>query len=148
MRISDWSSDVCSSDLSASGPSANKDDLGTLIANLGKTPSAPTAKETQQSTNTQTVYYLQAGAFHSNADAQAVKARILMMGLSAKVQTAKVNGDTINRVRVGPFKGIDAMNKARAKLGDEKIESSVVRRSEERRVGKECVSTCRSGWSA
>src|SRR3546814_4283173 len=62
---------------SASGPSANKDDLGTLIANLGKTPSAPTAKETQQSTNTQTVYYLQAGAFHSNADAQADKARIL-----------------------------------------------------------------------
>src|SRR3546814_12105864 len=27
------------------------------------------------------------------------------------------------------------------------IRNTVLRRSEERRVGKECVSTCRSGWS-
>src|SRR3546814_14473690 len=51
---------------SASGPSANKDALGTLIATLGKTPSAPTAKETQHSTNTQPDYYLKAGPLHSN----------------------------------------------------------------------------------
>lgn len=121
------------------------DDLGTLIANLGTSKntsktasgsSAPAATATSTSSvgkkastaaTEQNTYYLQAGAYHSKKDADGVKARIIMMGLSVKVQTAKVNGDTINRVRVGPFKGIDAMNAARAKLGTEKIESSVVR---------------------
>src|SRR3546814_6894618 len=36
----------------------------------------------------------------------------------------------------------------RAELGEEKMSAAViVNRSEERRVGKECVSTCRSRWS-
>lgn len=74
-----------------------------------------------------TTYYLQAGAFRSESDAEAVKARILLMGLPAQVQKAQVNGSTINRVRVGPFKGIDEMNRSRARLGEEKIASSVVR---------------------
>ncbi|MGB6105560.1 MAG: SPOR domain-containing protein, partial [Pusillimonas sp.] len=76
---------------------------------------------------TQTTYYLQAGAFRSENDAEAVKARILLLGLPAVVQKAQSNGSTINRVRVGPFKGIDEMNRSRARLGEEKIESSVVR---------------------
>jgi cell division protein FtsN len=118
------------------------DDLGTLIASLGSEPnqskaasgsSTPAAKpaangKSSSAAATQNTYYLQAGAFHSQKDADAVKARIIMMGLPVKVQTAKVSGDTINRVRVGPFKGIDAMNTARAKLGAEKIETSVVRK--------------------
>lgn len=120
------------------------DNLGTLIASLGSEAnqsksasgsSAPatdvkpsTDKKSSSTTTTQNTYYLQAGAFHAKKDADAVKARLIMMGMSVKVQTAKVNGDTINRVRVGPFKGIDAMNAARAKLGAEKIETSVVRK--------------------
>lgn len=77
--------------------------------------------------NTQTIYFLQAGAFRSNKDAEAIKAQILLMGLPAEVQKAQVNGSTINRVRVGPFKGIDEMNRSRARLGEEKIASSVMR---------------------
>lgn len=112
------------------------DALGSLIANLGKTPvpgtqaepkPAPHRARTEPAQGTQTVYYLQAGAFHSSKDADAMKARILMMGLSAQVEDASVNGATLHRVRVGPFKGIDAMNRARAKLGDDKIASSVMR---------------------
>lgn len=76
---------------------------------------------------TQTRYFLQAGAFRSADDAEAITARILLMGLPAQVQKAQVGGSTINRVRVGPFTGIDEMNRARAQLGSEKIESSVVR---------------------
>src|SRR3546814_12375983 len=30
---------------------------------------------------------------------------------------------------------------------DENLADAIIGRSEERRVGKECVSTCRSGWS-
>lgn len=76
---------------------------------------------------TQTTYYLQAGAFRSENDAEGVKAQILLMGLPVQVQKAQANGSTINRVRVGPFKGIDEMNRARVRLGEAKIDSSVVR---------------------
>lgn len=72
-------------------------------------------------------YFLQAGAFRSASDADATKARILMLGLPAEVQVAEVNGTTLNRVRVGPFNGIDSMNQARITLGNEQIATSVVR---------------------
>lgn len=72
-------------------------------------------------------YFLQAGAFRSASDADATKARILMLGLPAEVQVAEVNGTTLNRVRVGPFNGLDSMNQARITLGNEQIATSVVR---------------------
>ena len=90
-------------------------------------PAAPKPTEAKPAASTQTTYYLQAGAFRSNNDAEAVKAQILLMGLPVQVQKAQINGSTINRVRVGPFKGIDEMNRSRARLGAAKIESSVVR---------------------
>ena len=77
--------------------------------------------------STQTTYYLQAGAFRSENEANAAKARILMLGLPVEVQKAQVNGATLHRVRVGPFKGIDEMNRSRSKLSEAKIESTVVR---------------------
>lgn len=72
-------------------------------------------------------YFLQAGAFRSETDAESIKAQILLLGLPAHVQQAQVGGSTINRIRVGPFDGIDAMNRARAQLGAQKIESTVVK---------------------
>lgn len=91
------------------------------IAQPKPAPANPPAAGTQKT------YYLQAGAFRSESDAEATKARIIMLGLQAQVQKAQVNGATINRVRVGPFKGIDEMNKSRVRLGEEKIDSSVMR---------------------
>ncbi|AHV93986.1 sporulation related domain protein [Bordetella holmesii ATCC 51541] len=40
---------------------------------------------------------------------------------------AEVNGVQINRVRVGPFARLDDMNRARSRLGEDKIESTVVK---------------------
>ena len=122
------------------------DDLGNLIARLGKeaapvesqvstpspvatpsppanTPAPPAATATQK----QGTYFLQAGAFRAADDAEAMRARVLMLGLTAHVEPAKVNGGTVHRVRVGPFKGLDDMNQARGRLGAEKIETSIVR---------------------
>ncbi|WP_415830952.1 SPOR domain-containing protein, partial [Castellaniella denitrificans] len=76
---------------------------------------------------TQTTYYLQTGAFRSQKEAQAMLARVVLLGLPVRIEAGESNGTPINRVRVGPFKGIDEMNRARARLGDEKIESTVVR---------------------
>lgn len=119
------------------------DDLGSLIARLDKgptpveeqvaapdqvaTPSPPTAPPAPAATTKQGTYFLQAGAFRAADDAQAMRARVLMLGLSARVEAANINGTTLHRVRVGPFNGLDEMNKARSRLGGEKIETSVVR---------------------
>jgi cell division protein FtsN len=72
-------------------------------------------------------YFLQAGAYRVQEDADALKARIIMMGLPASVQRAEVNNMQINRVRVGPFARLDDMNRARSRLSENKIESAVVR---------------------
>lgn len=129
---------------------SNQDDIGALLATLGSaaqsaapasssspatTPAAPTAspKPTPPAAKpaapatTATTYYLQAGAFRTDNDAQAVRARILLMGLPAQVHSAQVNGTQWYRVRVGPFKGIDEMNRSRVQLSEAKIESTVVR---------------------
>lgn len=118
------------------------DNLGDFISGLAKPKAKPKSEPTQVpgitsaksdtssanvTVNTQTTYYLQAGAFKSKSDAESIQARILMLGLDAQIQAAEINGATINRVRVGPFSGIDAMNKARSQLGQENIETAVVR---------------------
>lgn len=91
------------------------------------TPAPAAPPPATKPATTSTPYYLQAGAFRNNADAEAMKARLLMLGFDASVQSAQVNGGTVNRVRMGPFKGIDEMNRARSRLAEEKIDTSVVR---------------------
>ena len=96
---------------------------GTSAAPRSTAPAAPA----KPAPGTQTTYYLQAGAFRTEGDAQAMQARILMLGLQSTVQPVQVNGSTLHRVRVGPFKGIDEMNRSRATLSNAKIETTVVR---------------------
>jgi len=107
-------------------------DIDQLIASLaqgqraaGSTPTPPAAPPLTP--NAQTAYYLQAGAFRSSAEAEALKARILMLGLNGFVQPVQSNGETLHRVRVGPFLGIDEMNQSRTTLGRSSIPVSVVR---------------------
>src|SRR3546814_9682431 len=90
MRISDWSSDVCSSDLS----------LETAVADL----------------------------VDNSISAEATKVEIVCEIAAASPYLAVIdNGRGMSRPEL-----IDAMKHGR---------------SEERRVGKGCVSTCRSRWS-
>src|SRR3546814_15398068 len=90
MRISDWSSDVCSSDLSAAASAAGHEMVDAPVS--GGTVGAENA----------TLTFMCGGSDAAFARAEPV---------------LKVMGKTI------------------------------VHRSEERRVGNECVSTCRSRWS-
>lgn len=111
------------------------DDLGSLIASLGSNrapeaapapkPSAPPPASAGAAGNAS--YFLQVGAFRVVEDAEALRARILMMGLPVELQRAEVNGTLVNRVRVGPYSRLDDMNRVRTMLGQEKIASTVVR---------------------
>lgn len=72
-------------------------------------------------------YLLQAGAFRSQGDADGMRAKLALLGFEAKVLTADVNGQTMFRVRVGPYPQLEDMNRVRAKLAENGIEASVIR---------------------
>src|SRR3546814_2710289 len=97
MRISDWSSDVCSSDLKNA---LVKQALAETDSLLETDPDDP--------------YFLE------------LKGQILL-------ESGK------------PGEALEALRRATALSGNQPLIASL--RSEERRVGKECVSTCRSRWS-
>lgn len=111
-------------------PQRDPDDLGALIATLPSTqpaPAAPAPSPAKPAAPSDGAYFLQVGAYRVLEDAEALRARILLLGLPVQVQRAEVNGLQINRVRVGPYARLDDMNRTRARLGEEKIESTVVR---------------------
>ncbi len=75
----------------------------------------------------QTIYLLQAGAYRAPNDAESMKAKLALMGFEAQIVSADVNGATLHRVRVGPYGGLDAMNRARSRLAENGIEATVLR---------------------
>jgi len=72
-------------------------------------------------------YYLQAGAFREQSDAEAVRAKLALMGFEARVSERQTENGSLYRVRVGPFVQVDAMNKVRGKLSDSGMDAAVVR---------------------
>ena len=64
---------------------------------------APKPATTVASADSGARYILQAGAFGASGDAEATKAKIAMLGLSARVESAQINGKTVYRVRMGPY---------------------------------------------
>jgi cell division protein FtsN len=75
-----------------------------------------------------TAYLLQVGSFKSSADAERLKARLALLGLSSSVQKVTINGkDTYHRVRTGPYRGKDAVNQARALLAQNGLESMAIK---------------------
>lgn len=61
-------------------------------------------------------YILQAGAFGASGDAEEVKAKIAMLGLSARVESAQAAGRTVYRVRMGPYGTASELAEAKQKL--------------------------------
>ena len=77
---------------------------------------APKPAATVASVDTGARYILQAGAFGASGDAEATKARIAMLGLSARVESAQINGKTVYRVRMGPYGTASELAEAKQKL--------------------------------
>src|SRR3546814_13793422 len=110
MRISDWSSDVCSSDLRTFG----KGSVQTLLPLSNTTALRLTTAR----------YYTPSGR---------------------SVQEGGIEPD----IRVPQISDPDYKTRPRFRESDLRrhlINEAQVDRSEERRVGTECVSTCRSRW--
>lgn len=72
-------------------------------------------------------YLIQAGAFRSAADAEALKARIALTGEVARVESAQVEGGTIHRVRLGPYPNAGSLARAKQALDSHGIEAVAIR---------------------
>lgn len=84
----------------------------------------PTGKPSQP-----TIYILQAGSFKAARDADRLRAKLLLLGLEAKVDAVSVaSGDVWHRVQVGPFKDRSQLSKARGTLIDQGIDTLLLKR--------------------
>ena len=95
---------------------------------LPGTEQTVTEQEIKQATPGKDQYYLQAGAFQTEVDANNLKAKLALIGVEALIQTASVPDKGVwHRVRVGPFSDIEDLNKARATLSQNGVQSSLVK---------------------
>ena len=72
-------------------------------------------------------YFVQAGAFRTQADADAQRAKLAMLGWEAKVSEREQNGRTVFRVRIGPFTKRDDAESLKDKLDGAGVDSALVR---------------------
>jgi cell division protein FtsN len=87
----------------------------TSVASTEATTPAATPSTTA-TTADNTRYLLQAGAFQASGDAEAVKAKIALLGLSARVESAQIKDKTVYRVRMGPYGTASELAEAKRKL--------------------------------
>ncbi|MDO9286799.1 MAG: SPOR domain-containing protein, partial [Aquabacterium sp.] len=72
-------------------------------------------------------FFVQAGAYARPDDADAQRAKLAMLGLSAKITEREQAGRTVYRVRLGPFDTREPAEDAQAKLAGAGIEANLVR---------------------
>lgn len=78
--------------------------------------------------NKGTGYIIQVASFRKSGDAEALKAKLALKGIQARIQTVTINGkDTYHRVRVGPFAQKGDANRARSRLKSQGYESIAIR---------------------
>ncbi|WP_395010919.1 SPOR domain-containing protein, partial [Undibacterium sp.] len=122
-------------EVAASKPSDNAKPVDALEAAMAANPAlAVTATPVAASTGAKSeavddkyIYFLQIGAFKEVTDAESARAKLAMIGVEANVTDKAGSNGVLHRVRVGPFDSFDAMNKMRAKLSENSVETAIVR---------------------
>ena len=72
-------------------------------------------------------YFVQAGAFRTQADADAQRAKLAMLGWEARVSEREQNGRAVFRVRIGPFTKRDDAEVLKEKLDGAGVDAQIVR---------------------
>ena len=117
------------SDAAAKVDPKSADPLGDLAKVKSAEPKPADAKsvEAPKPANTDPfIYFVQAGAYRSNDEAETQRAKTAMLGLDAKISERDQGGRTVYRVRVGPMDKVEA-ERVRAKLEAAHIDSAMVR---------------------
>lgn len=73
-------------------------------------------------------FYLQLGSFQSETEADNLKAKLALLGVEARIETADVaDKGLFHRVRVGPYASTAELNKVRDQLNQNGVSSSLVK---------------------
>jgi cell division protein FtsN len=73
------------------------------------------------------IYFVQAGAYARNEDAEQQRAKLAIMGIESKLTEREQGGRTVYRVRVGPFDKKEEADAAKDKLAEAGVDSALVR---------------------
>ena len=103
------------------------DPLGDLVAARSRAYEAPKPNSQPSQGADPFTYFVQAGAFRIQADADAQRARLLLLGMQASVTQREQAGRPIWRVRVGPFQNQDAAERTKARLVGNGFDAALVR---------------------
>lgn len=110
---------------SEEAPDPNK---GLLAKDAGQTETpAEAGLETKVISPTGMSYLIQVGAFKAVEDAEQMRARMAILGFEARVSETEREGSVFHRVRLGPYGSIEELNKAKARVSENGIESAVIR---------------------
>ncbi len=109
--------------------SAAAETPATTSAPAAATPAVPatSAAPTAAAAAAPSAGQLQAGAFSNAADAEALRARLALLGQSARIESVQSNGRTLHRVRLGPYADADALARAQAALTEAGIAATPAR---------------------
>jgi cell division protein FtsN len=91
----------------------------------GSSPSSPKPHSGE-------IYWLQAGAFAEEREADNLRARIALTGLEASVKPVAVpDKGTLYRVRLGPYQSLDDANRIKSALSQDGVGAAIIRTADE-----------------
>jgi cell division protein FtsN len=73
------------------------------------------------------IYMLQAGSFLTNAEAEAQRARLGLLGIESRIQRVTIDDRAFHRVRIGPIENLDELNALHSRLQSADVESLIMR---------------------
>ncbi len=106
---------------------ANANQNGVVTVNPGDEGDLIASMATQPEPIAQTVYFLQVGSFRNREDAEQLRAQLAFVGTESEIAVGEVNGNVVNRVRVGPFGTANEAYQARIPLTKGGFEAAVVK---------------------
>jgi cell division protein FtsN len=108
----------------AAAPAAEKP-AAVAAAKPGASPASPKPHSGES-------YWLQAGAFSEEREADNLRARIALTGLEAAVRPVAIpERGTLYRVRLGPYQSLDDANRIKATLSQNGVGAAIIRTTDE-----------------
>ncbi|MXW21078.1 MAG: hypothetical protein F4Z95_09775 [Gammaproteobacteria bacterium] len=106
------------------------------VASTATEPAASQVPDTEPPTpapspvDTPGMYVLQMGAFVRETEAESLKARLALVGMTARIQPVMVDRQTYYRVRIGPTDDLAQLNTDRARLQQHRFDFYLLKLSQ------------------
>ncbi len=107
---------------------SSSDPIGDLVSGK-KSADKPADLTPASTTKSDSIYFLQVGAFAKRSEADAQKANLAIQGIQAQLSEVASEGNTLWRVRIGPYNSVDESNAVRDKLSGMGIKPTLIKSS-------------------